>query len=74
MYSLNGLTNFCNDMNFFEADTLNSLIRWIEYVYGGSPDCVNINYADTISDLQVTNWGNPSYPGQTRRKFTSAGS
>lgn len=56
--SLNGLNNFCNDMHAYEADTLNSLIRWIEYVYGGSPDCVNINYADTIAAMQETTFGN----------------
>lgn len=53
-------------MHAYEADTLNSLIRWVEYAYGGSPDCVNINYAATIAALQETSFDNGGY---TQRKW-----
>lgn len=43
-------------MNAIQLDPLNSLVRWIEYAYGGRPDCVNANYESIIGVVSKTNW------------------
>jgi len=54
-HNLFGLENFCRDMNYYPGDTLNSLIRWVSYIYDG-PECYNIDYEDYIDHLTQTNW------------------
>lgn len=43
-------------MNAYPYDPLNSLIRWIEYVYGGRSDCTSLKYSTLLAGLQRTNW------------------
>lgn len=54
--SLNGINNFCRDLNAIPADPLNSLVRWIEYAYGGRPECVTGKYETIIESVSQTNW------------------
>ncbi|KAG4071866.1 hypothetical protein HA402_006027 [Bradysia odoriphaga] len=54
-HNLFGLENFCRDMSYYNEDTLNSLIRWVLYVYDG-PECYNIDYEEYIEELTQTNW------------------
>lgn len=56
-------------MNAFEADTLNSLIRWVEYAYGaGVQDCVHIEYDLTVQALQNEDWANQTSITARQRK------
>lgn len=43
-------------MNAIPADPLNSLVRFIEYAYGGRPECVTVNYDAIIESVSQTNW------------------
>lgn len=56
LHSINGLQNFCRDLNAYPDDPLASLIRWIEYAYGGRPECVTVKYDTVLSYIQQTNW------------------
>jgi len=61
-YQLFGLENFCRDMDYFPADTLNSLIRWAVYAYGfDNVDCINTNYPQLIGRLADTDWEGTEY-------------
>lgn len=43
-------------MDAIPQDPLNSLVRWIEYAYGGRPDCVTAQYATLLGRVSNTNW------------------
>lgn len=61
--SLFGLENFCRDMEYFNEDNLNSLIRWAVYAYGYEfDDCLNTNYTQLIGRLADTDWETSAYP------------
>lgn len=38
-------------------DPLNSLLRWIDYVYG-QPECLNLNYENVVAAVGQTSWSN----------------
>lgn len=60
------MENFCRDMEYYEADNLNNLIRWAVYAYGyDNAECIDTNYAQLIERMAVTNWETSAYP---RRK------
>lgn len=42
-------------MSYYNNDNLNSLIRWVLYIYNG-PECYNIDYEEYIEELTQTNW------------------
>jgi len=64
-YRLFGLENFCRDMNYYEGDTFNSLIRWAVYAYGNpNGDCIHTNYNELIGLLTETNWDAQTFPQQ----------
>jgi len=55
--NLFGLQNFCRDMEFYPADTLNSLIRWAVYIYSyDNVECINAHYPTIVDRLAETNW------------------
>lgn len=45
-------------MNYYSTDSLNSLIRWVLYIYNG-PECYNIDYEEYTEELAKTNWDAP---------------
>lgn len=54
--SLPGLQNLCRDMSAFSADPFNSLLRWIDYAYGGGrSECV-ATYENIIDSINKTSW------------------
>jgi serine protease 16 len=57
-----GITTFCRDIEFYDHDTLNSLIRWAVYVYGfDDGECIDTNYPDLIGRLALTPWDGTNY-------------
>lgn len=56
LYSIDGLQSFCRATNAYPDDSLASLIRWIEYAYGGRPECVTVKYDTILGYIQQTNW------------------
>lgn len=43
-------------MNAIPEDPLNSLVRWIQYAYGGRPECVTVKYETLVGFVSETNW------------------
>lgn len=54
-------------MRYYNDDTLNSLIRWVLYVYN-EPECYNIDYEEYIEELTQTNW-DATYAGRRSRAY-----
>jgi len=62
-FQIFGITNFCRDMDYYDADPLNSMIRWAVYAYGFDfQDCINTNYPDLVDLLAVTDWEESTFP------------
>jgi len=62
-HHLFGLQNFCRDMEYYNEDNLNSLIRWAVYAYGYEfDDCLNTNYTQLTDRLAETDWEASAYP------------
>lgn len=57
-----GLQNFCRDMEYYNEDNLNSLIRWAVYAYGYDfEDCITVDYEEVVERLANTNWETQVY-------------
>lgn len=47
-YSVTGIRQFCNDMNYNAADALAALTRWTQYIYNIDENCFDHSYNNTI--------------------------
>lgn len=54
-FSLTGVRSFCTDLGAIPGDTLNSLARWLRYVYGDA-ECFDHSYSTMIERTSNSTW------------------
>jgi serine protease 16 len=55
-YHFDGVRSFCTDLNSIPGDALNSLARWLRYVYGDA-ECFDHSYNTLIENTSNITWG-----------------